>query len=63
MIPRPDKDQNQRHETHADTDTQTCEDVGANQPGQRGDTETGQQGDGVQGQQMENNELEDIWPN
>ena len=43
--------------------TQTCEDVGANQPGQRGDTETRQQGEGVQGQQMENNELEDIWPN
>ena len=43
--------------------TQTCENVGANQPGQRGDTETGQQREGVQGQQMENNELEDIWPN
>ena len=43
--------------------TQTCEDVGANQPGQSGDTETRHQGEGVQRQQMENNELEDIWPN
>ena len=62
MIPRPDKDQDQRHETREDTDTQTCEDVGANKPGQSGDIDTGQQGDGVQCQQMENNELEDIWP-
>ena len=42
---------------------QTCEDVGANQPGPGGETDTGQQGEGVQGQAMENNELEDVWPN